>query len=381
MPAASPPAIIMGGSVFDSRSRSFSASPVRLEDGVIAGTDAPDTGADVIDATGLIVTAGLVDLHTHVFVGQDAGVEPDALGARTGVTTMVDAGSSGAHLFEAFTKTTLEPSETRIVAFLNISTIGITSFRLRGELRTIEYCDPQAAVAMAEAHRDTIVGIKVRASADVGAENAVEALGRARSAADSTGLPLMVHLGPAPATVDQILDRLEPGDVLTHCFTGFTGNQVVDAAPRASVRRAYERGVLFDVGHGGTGFDATVARTMIDAGLPPHTISSDVHAHSIATLPGGLPSTMSKLLALGLPLAYVIDAATARPAAAVRLGRLGVGTLDVGTRADVAAFRLVERETSFTDGHGHTFTGTQELEPVFTIRNGRRVFGLSDEQN
>lgn len=375
MPTKAAPIVVVNGSVHDATRGWRDRGSVRIAGGRIVEPHSGGDDADAIsvDASGLIVVPGLVDLHTHIFRGQDAGVEPDGLGARTGVTTMVDAGSAGAHLFGAFEATTIVPSATRIVAFLNIASIGITSFRLRGELQTLDYCDSGAAIAAVERHRDHLVGIKVRASADVGADNAVEALRRAREVADATSLPLMVHLGPAPATIDQILDRLAPGDILTHCFTGFSGNQVADSAPRPSVRRAYERGVIFDVGHGGSGFDATVARTMIDAGLPPHVISSDVHHYSIDSIPG-LPAAMSKMLALGMPLDSVITAVTSAPAAVVGLRERGVGSLAPGSVGDVAAFRLDDGDVEFADGHGHTFTATQQFVPALTIRQGSVVF-------
>lgn len=382
MPQTVPSVVIENGSVFDAVRGRFDSARLVVDEGRLSADPPASGGGDgiVIDATGLLIVPGLVDLHTHIFQGQDAGVAPDALGAKTGVTTMVDAGSAGAHLFGAFAETTIARAATRVVAFLNIASIGITSFRLRGELRTLDYCDTGAAIAAVSEHRRHLVGVKVRASADVGGENAVEALRRARVVADATDLPLMVHLGPAPASVDDILDRLAPGDILTHCFTGFPGNAVADASPRPSVRRAYERGVVFDVGHGGSGFDATVARTMLDHGFPPHTISSDVHHYSIDSIPG-LPDAMSKMLALGLPLESVIAAVTSRPASVVGLDRDGVGSLLPGSVADIAGFRLVERDTEFTDGHGHTFSGTRQIEPAFTIRNGTVVFSDLDASN
>ncbi len=327
-----------------------------------------------MDVSGLLVTPGLVDLHTHVFNGQDLGLRPDAIGPPSGTTTLIDTGSAGGHLFDAFRASSIDRSEVRVRAFVNVSSIGTTSILLSGELKTLAYVDEEVAVACIEGNRDVVVGVKVRASHDVGGPNAPEALRRARRVADRVGLPLMVHLGPPPVTVDEIADYLGAGDVLTHCFTGFAGNQVVqDGTIRRSVLAARARGARFDVGHGISGFSAAVARTAIEQGFLPDTVSTDLHSYS-ARLVIDLPQVLSKLVALGMSLQQVLTAATIAPAKVVGLDTQGIGTLRPGAPADVAVFRIEEGPVEFLDGCEQSFTGGLRLVPVLTVLGGRVVF-------
>ncbi|CAN5573095.1 amidohydrolase/deacetylase family metallohydrolase [soil metagenome] len=369
---------LVGGSVFDPDAGGFEPKDLWVVDGRIAA--APASGAagesahETIDVSGLIVSPGLVDLHTHVFHGQDLGLVPDEIAARSGTTTLIDAGSAGGHLFGAFRLASVDRAETRIRAFVNIASVGTTSIMLGGELKALYYSDEDVAAACVEANRDIVVGVKVRASGDVGGENSPEALRRARRVADRVGLPLMVHLGPAPASVDEILDTLREGDIMTHSFTGWEGNRVVENGElRASVRAARDRGVLLDIGHGGSGFSSLVARAMVEMGEPPDTISSDLHVYSQPTIID-LPTVLSKFLSFGMPLADVLARTTLAPARAVGLDSLGVGTLRPGAPGDIAVFRIDEGEVEFGDGFGARFTGTQTLTPVLTLRDGVVVY-------
>lgn len=330
-------------------------------------------GTERVDVSGLLVTPGLVDLHAHVFVGQDLGVDPDEVGPRSGTTTFVDTGSAGAHLFGAFRRTTIDRAQARVLAFLNISSIGATSIMLAGELENLAYCDEPTAVAAAREHADRVIGIKVRASGNVVGASGSEPMLRARRVADELGLPLMVHLGPAPPGSDEIMATLRAGDVLTHCYTGFEDNRLlVDGGVRESVLEARRRGVVFDVAHGMSAFDAEVAAGMLAEGFRPDTISSDVHAYSIDAV-GDLPAVMSKFLALGMELAEVVACATAAPARHAGLLADGVGTLRVGAPADVAAFELVEGPVTYGDTRGGTFTGRRRLRTALTVRAGAIV--------
>ncbi len=345
---------------------------VVIRDGAIA--DQATSKARVVDLSsvrGAVVVPGLVDLHVHVFRGQDAGREPDLLGAQTGVTTMLDAGSAGAHLFDAFRITTIDTAETRVRAMINVATIGITSFQLRGELADPAYLDAAALKRAVERHRDVIVGVKVRASSNVGGSAASDALRFARLVADDLGLPLMVHLGPAPAAVDEILSTLRGGDILTHCFSGWPQNDLLgrDGLPRPAVLDARERGIVFDLGYGQSSFDPEVARTLLSTGFAPDTISSDVHAYS--TRIGGLPVAMNAMRALGLSLPEVLVRTTHAPAGV--LGLNGVGRLLPGeSPADVAVLADEPRPWS-AEGTSTTLIAPSTLEPVLTIRAGRVV--------
>lgn len=394
--------VVRGGLVFDAQTRTVAPGEVYLEGGVVSAPFDPADGDTVIEATGLLVTPGWIDLHTHVFQGQDLAVDPGVLGPRTGVTTMIDTGSVGAHLYGAFALSTLRDAKTRIKAFLNISTIGTTSILLAGELRQIDYIDEAACIDVIHAHPGEIIGVKVRASENVGGVNTVEALHRGRRVADAVGLPLMVHIGPVPPTYAEVLSVMGPGDIVTHCFTTHIdtpiadpddGDRLLDAAVAARAR-----GVLFDVGHGGGSFDGRRVAAALRAGFPPDTISSDVHAYSAlpnggdlrvddssdgvgrsrnGSLPeDGLPLVVNKMLALGLGLEDALAQVTVAPAAAAGLSSLGVGTLRPGAVADVAMFRVVDGPVRLADPQGYEFTGDRTLVPAMTIRSGSVVFDL-----
>ncbi len=353
---------------------------IAVRDVVIAGDtfgDQTPTSDDesTLDVTGLLVTPGLVDLHTHVFRGQMSSVDPAVVGPRSGTTTMIDTGSAGAHLLDAFRSiVSSDPAIPRVLAFLNISSIGITGHTLQGELRGLAYCDEDVAVRVADANRDFVVGIKVRASADVAGSDAFEALGRARRVADKLGIPLMSHMGPAPVPSDAILRVLREGDALTHTYTGFSDNYVTrDRQSLDALKEARDRGVVLDVGHGASGFSIAVAREALANDVPPTTISSDVHRVSLESV-GGLPRVLSKFLALGMPLPDVLRRATSEPARVVGVDRQGVGTLRVGAPADVAVFKIIEEPISFTDPFGGKVDGDTSLECVMTIMGGRIVY-------
>jgi dihydroorotase len=314
-----------------------------------------------LDVTGKLVIPGLIDMHAHVFAGQDLGVDPDVVGPQTGTTTFIDTGTAGAHTFGAFRRGTIDRAIPRIRAFLNISTIGITSMLLAGEAENLAYCDVDACVGAAREHADLILGVKVRASANVVGANGDEPLRRAREAADKLGLPLMVHIGEAPSGIEDVLAALGAGDVLTHCFSGWRDNGLLlDGRIRPSVLAAQKRGVIFDVGHGMGSFDVEVARALLDQGFAPDTISSDVHAYAAARL----PDVMSKFLALGMSLDEVVSRATLAPARALGL------TSDA---ADVTVLELVDAPVEWQDTWDHTFPGTQRLRVVHTIQGGEIV--------
>lgn len=363
--------VLRGGDVLDARRGVLERRDLRIVGDRIDG-GAPSSDDRVLDVSGRIVAPGLVDLHTHLFVGQDLGVDPDVVGPRSGTTTFVDAGSAGGHVFGAFRRGTLDGARMRVRAFVNIASIGTTSILLRGELKSPEYADVEVAVATIEANRDVVVGVKVRASADVGGEHAPEALRRARTVADRVGLPLMVHLGPAPATLDEILDALGPGDILTHAYSGWPGNAIIaDGVVRPSVLAARRRGVLLDVGHGMSGFDAAVGRAMVAAGEPPDTISTDLHSYSDSRVVD-LPTVLSKFLSFGMSIPEVLARATVVPARAAGLD--GVGTLDVGAPADVAVLRVVDGTTTLgMPGTPGFVEAHRRLESVLTLRSGEIV--------
>lgn len=378
--SSTPRLMIANGSVFDPEVSVVSRRDVFIEEDRVVSSFSLVGSDRVIDATGLLVTPGWVDLHTHVFRGQETSIDPDLIGPVTGVTTMIDTGSAGAHLFEAFKATTLDNAKTRIRTLLNISTIGATSVLLAGELRQLDYVDEAACIDCVTRFPDEIIGIKVRSSHNVGAENSLEALRRARRVADEVGLPLMVHVGPAPVGMDAVLKKMRAGDIVTHCFSGQTDVPIARVGDEPDLlnvaRAAQERGVVFDVGHGMGSFDARRVRAALEANFFPGSISSDIWAHAPETIMvGGLPHVADKMLALGMSLEDVLQRVTAGPAAAVGLDGIGVGSLHPGSVADVAAFQMARGDYEFEDTAGFIFRGNISLRPRLTVRGGSLVFG------
>ena len=356
---------LAGGRVLDPGQGIDGPADVVVDDGVIADPSAAagascgagagaGPGRTVVDVTGLIVTPGLIDLHTHLYHGvSHYGVDADTHCLRRGVTTAVDAGSAGAQTFPGLRRYVIERAETRILAFLNIAVEGmITS--LVGELEDIRWASAAQAIASARANPDLIVGIKVRLGHQMVGNDPAPAMRLAREAADALDLPLMVHVIDMRPPISWLLPYLRRGDVVTHCYHGNEGG-ILDSAGNvlAGVWRARERGVLFDVGHGVGSFAYRVARSAIAQGFPPDTISSDLHAHNVGGPAFDQATTLSKLLHVGMSLAEVIRATTSTPALAVRrAGRLG--TLAAGREADLTALELREGHWALPDAAGQT---------------------------
>jgi dihydroorotase len=363
--------LLKGGEVLDPGAGLSGSVDVRVRDGLVAAVAAgltPD-GDTVIDVAGGLVLPGLVDLHAHCFVGgADFGPRTDDLARSTGVTTWVDGGSAGAGTFEGMREWVLSRSRARILAFLNISAIGLAFLKV-GELNHLPYADVDAAVGVGRDHRDLIVGIKVRNQLEVVGDAGVEPLRRAVRAADAIGGRVMLHCTNPPVPMADLLALLRPGDIVSHFLHG-RGHGVLDETGqvRREVRQARERGVLFDVAHGRMHVKFPIARAAIEQGFYPDTISSDLTMGGAAGCVKDLPTTMAKFLNLGMPLAEVVRATTAAPARA--LDRPGLGTLAPGSVADIAVFRLERGTFDFEDAHGEHLAGTQRLVPQLTIRAG-----------
>ncbi len=368
--------LIRGGTVVDPGQGLNASRDVRLDaDRILEVADglAPRPGEDVIDARDRLVLPGLVDLHVHVFWGASHyGIEPDPHCLGTGTTTVVDAGSAGAHTFGAFRRYVIDVSATRIVPFLNISATGMVSPTV-GELEEVRHIDRAAALRTIEAHRDLIRGIKVRLSRDLVGANARVALRTAVEAGEAARLPIMVHVGDTPITLAEILETLRPGDVVTHCYHG-RDEGILDARGTVTqaARQAAARGVLFDVGHGKGSFSFAVARRGLAQGFRPGTISSDLHVYNLEGPVFDLATTMSKFLHLGLPLDEVVAMTTGAPARVI--GHDGVlGSLRPGAAADVTLLAIREGPVTFEDAMGERVAGTTRLVPSGAVRAGRWV--------
>lgn len=350
---------------------------IAFTDGRIAALGAAldeQAAREVRDVTGLLVTPGLIDLHTHIYWGGTSlGVDPVDYARQAGTTTLVDAGSSGPGNFHGFRKHVIEPAAPRIFAYLNISFAGIYGFSeevMVGESGDFRLLNPYACLRVAEENRDLIVGIKVRIGMVASDGRGVGPLDVALEVADELDLPVMCHLDDPPPSRLEVVNRLRPGDIMTHCFRPFPGApaRARDGAVRDEIVAARERGVVFDIGHGAGSFGFVSAEAMLEAGFLPDCISSDVHTLSINGPAFDELVTLSKFLALGMSLNDVIAAGTAGPAKAI--GKPELGTLDVGTTGDVSVLRLEEGDFEFQDVKGLTRSGQHKLAVEGRVLDG-----------
>jgi dihydroorotase len=375
--------LIRGGRVIDPSQGLAADADVAIRQGKIAriaGNIAESEAAQVLDARRMIVTPGLVDVHVHVYDGvAPLGIPVDPNCIAKGVTTVVDAGSAGAHTFPGLKQCVVRVVDTRVYALLNISVVGQSTFSRGnpfGELLDLRYANPNLTIKMIEQNRDVILGVKIRLSKYVAGENDLRALGLAREAADAVGLPLMVHIGDTYSPLPKILAMLKTGDLVTHCYTGHEGG-ILDERDRVlpDVRRAIENGILLDVGHGVGSFSFRTAETAFSQGVLPGTISSDLHQGNINGPVYDLGTTLSKFLHLGVSLEEVIRRATANPAKALAFPS-GTGSLKAGSIADAAVFELREAPWEMVDSMGEKRLGKWRLRPMATVKAGH-IYGNS----
>jgi dihydroorotase len=366
--------LIAGGTLVDPAQGLHEDKDVAIEKGRIVSvrTDLPrDHSWEVLDASGHLVTPGLVDIHVHVYPGvSHYGIDPDSTCLARGVTTVNDAGSSGADTFEGFRRYVIEVADTRVLAFLNISALGMIS-PLDNELEDLKHANPERAISVCERNRDIIQGIKVRLTRSIVGNNGLEPLRLARRAAEALGMPLMVHVGDTASPLGEILATMRPGDLLTHCFHG-RRHGILDGKggvlPEAE--EAVRKGILFDVGHGVGSFSFEVARRALAAGMTPGTISSDLHFYNVNGPVFDLATTMSKFCLLGLSVDEVLAKTTSVPARLLGMADR-LGTLREGCLADVTVFKLSRGDFEFEDSMHERVRGDQRFEPVAVIRRGR----------
>ncbi len=374
--------LIKGGEVLDPSQNLKAKRDIGIRFGMIEAleVDIPaDKALRLMPADGKVVTPGLIDLHAHVYPGSAIGIPGDELVPYQATTTLVSAGDSGANTIAAFRRAVISHTRARVYAFVHIANIGLNGFPVP-ELYNIDYAQTEAAAKAVAENADLVLGIKVRMSENVIAKHGLEPLKRAIKACEiaGTGGKVMCHIGgvETPELMSQILDLLRPGDVLTHSYTGapniagkFT-NIVQDGRLLPAALAAKQRGVIFDVGHGGGSFDYTVAEVALPAGAGPDTISSDIHVFSGNT--PGMPYltwVMSKFLNLGLTLEQVVAMATINPAKVInRAPKLG--TLQVGAPADVSLLEVVEGPVEFVDTRNNKRQGKIHLKPSGVVMAG-----------
>ncbi|MBV9558390.1 MAG: amidohydrolase/deacetylase family metallohydrolase [Pseudolabrys sp.] len=375
--------VIKGGDVLDPSQSLRGKRDIGIRRGVIEAIEATideKRAERVLDASGHLCTPGLVDLHSHVFpYGSAIGIPADELVAHQCTTTCVSGGDAGANNFAAFRRYTVAQTRTRLYAFVHIANVGLTPFPV-AELYNIDFAQVDACAKTIAENADIALGAKVRMSENVIAKHGTEPLKRAIMACERSGTngKIMCHIGgvETPQLMSQILDLLRPGDILTHAYSGapnmagaFT-NIVQDGKLLPAALAAKQRGVIFDVGHGGGSFDYTVAEVAIPAGCAPDTISSDIHVFS-GNSPGMpyLTWVMSKFMAMGYTLDQVVAMATINPAKIINR-EPKLGTLQIGAPADVSIMDLVEGPVSFVDTRNNKRDGKAYLKPVAVVKGG-----------
>src|SRR6266508_7013217 len=369
--------LLKGGTVLDPSAGLDGVRDIAVQGGVIARI-APDISsaeaARTIDVSGKIVTPGLIDLHSHVFDGVSRnGVHPDLAGVYAGVTTVVDAGSAGAATFGAFPRHVIPNCHTEIIPFLHICQTGLAT---NPDIIAEASVNLDDTLRVADRYKGLIRGIKARMVAPALEIIGMEMPKLARRAARESGIKLMVHIGDTakrydPNVIRELLPLLEPGDIVTHFFTANPGG-VLDAngnlVPEA--REAMDRGVWFDTAHGRMNFSFDVGRRVIDQGLIPHCISTDL------TVPGRLHTVhsmtemMTRFLGLGFTLAQVVTMCTANPARAIGAADR-LGNLAVGRQADISVLELREGDWVVYDVLGAALRVTQAVVPFVTVKRGQ----------
>jgi dihydroorotase len=374
--------LLKGGHVIDPKNNVDTVRDVAIKGGRIAAVApniAASDAAKVIDVSGLYVTPGIVDIHAHVWAGSRPGSTsggqssfyPDHLSFRTGVTTMVDPGSSGWREFPEFRRTIIDRARTRVLAMLNIAGVGILAYDLEQNVHDL---NPELTAKMAKQHKDVVVGIK---SAHWWAPNYIS-VERAVEAGKLANIPVMVDFGyflPERPYSRMVTEILRPGDMSTHCFRWPAPLVDSNGKPAEFLLQARKRGVKFDVGHGGGSFHFRLAAPLAKAGFYPDSLSTDMHTQSMNAAMQDMPTTMSKFLAMGMPLVEVVRASTTNPATQIK--RPELGQIAAGAEADVAVFRLEKGRFGYADVVGGRIEGKERLGVEMTIRGGRIVFDFN----
>ncbi|MEX2586121.1 MAG: amidohydrolase/deacetylase family metallohydrolase [Balneolaceae bacterium] len=373
--------VIKGGHLIDPRHNIDEPMDLAIHEGSVArvakGIPA-DEAAQIIDATGLYVTPGLIDVHAHVFSGSQPGrfadgfnsVSPDGFTFRNGITTVVDPGSAGWRTFDTFREQVISPSETRILAFLNLVGYGLYGTEYNNDRQDM---DPDRTLKSIREHRDLIVGVRF---GHYNGADYLEPLDTALRVAEEAGLPFQLECNLPNLDVEEVLERMRPGDQFTHSYEPGR-RSLLDEEGRIYdfVWEARRRGVLFDVGHGGASFRFTQAVPSVQQGFWPDTFGTDLHRYSINDGMKNMLNVMSKFMAMGMELSEVIERATWRAAQSIQ--REDLGHLGVGAVADVALLNRIEGSFGFVDAGNFRLDGSQKLITELTLREGEVVWDLN----
>jgi dihydroorotase len=372
--------LLKGGHVIDGRNGIDAVRDVAVKDGKIAAVAAdipPSQAAKSIDAKGLYVTPGIIDIHVHVYTGEGESyargfrsVPPDGFALESCTTTVADAGSSGWRNFEDFKTRIIDQSKTRVTAFLNIVGHGMGGGAIEQNLADMEV-KPTADMALK--YKGVIVGIK---SAHYNGPE-WDPYSRAVEAGTIAGVPVMVDFGSARVrTIAELFTRyFRPGDIYTHAYAGGGRGELIDGKVNPAIFAAQKKGIIFDIGHGGGSFVFRTAVQAFKEGFYPDSLSTDLHTGSMNAGMKDIVNLMSKFLALGMPLKDVVVRSTWNPAREIKLEQLG--HLTVGAPADIAVLRLEKGQFGFLDQRGGRLAGTQRLGCELTMRDGAVVYDLN----
>jgi dihydroorotase len=371
--------VIKGGERFIPKDKEFSKADIGVKNGRILKIQpslVQNEAERVIDASGMIISPGLIDFHVHCFfLVHKISIDPDRLAPRAGTTTMVDAGSAGALNFDAFREFIIKKSNVNILAFLNISLLGqcfeaqISGVPIIHEYDDLRLVHIDQTVKCIDENRDFLVGVKVRAYH--GLTN-LTPIYSAIEAAEQTDVPLMIHTAAPPPSTRQYMHLLRPGDIVTHLYHP-EPRSIVDGKGRIrpEYREARERGVLMETGFARWHTDFEVMKSAVQQGFWPDIISTDVTATNVEDLVYDVLYTASKFLAVGMPIEEVLAAMTIAPAKAMRQNQLV--ELEEGSIADLTVIQRIEEDTIFYDYYGHSLKGKERIECKWLIRKGEVI--------